>query len=60
MFGKTGEENPSSKLTWDKVNEIRVLSKNEKASIRKLAKLYNVSNATIESIIKNKTWKIIE
>ena len=60
MFGMTGEKNPSSKLNWDKVSEIRKLYKSGNQSYRKLAKLFYVSSATIESIIKNKTWKIIE
>ena len=42
-----------------KVNEIRELYKKGDTSFRKLGKLFNVANCTIESIIKNKTWKIL-
>ena len=66
MYGRTGESNPSSKLKWDKVSEIRELYKTGETSFRKLAKEYGVSKLTkvpsfkytIESIIKYKTWKI--
>jgi hypothetical protein len=57
MYGRTGTYNPASKLDWDKVNEI--IYKNGDTSFRKLGKLFGVSNCTIESIIKNKTWKIL-
>jgi len=58
MYGRTGEENPSSKLNWDIINEIRDLYKNGGQSIRKLAKMFNVANSTIHNILINKTWKI--
>ena len=57
MFGRTGEKNPSAKLTWEIVSEIRELYSEGNTSFRKLAKKYNVSNYTIESIIKYKSWK---
>lgn len=58
MYGRTGDKNPASKLNWSLVGEIRSLYETGTTSIRKLSKLYNVSNATIESILKNRTWKI--
>ena len=58
MYGRNGELNPSSKLTWEKVNEIRELYKKGGYSFKKLAKLYDVSAYTIESILKFRTWKI--
>jgi ribosomal protein L32 len=58
MYGMVGDLNPSSKLNWDLVAEIRFLYKEGNTSFRKLAKLFNVSAFTIESIIKNRTWKI--
>ena len=58
MYGRTGETNPFSKLTWEKVKEIRMLYETKTTSIRKLAKMFNVSNSTIESILKNRTWKV--
>ena len=57
MFGKTGDKNPSAKLNWEIVREIRCLYAEGNTSYRKLAQKYNVSNFTIESIIKFKTWK---
>jgi hypothetical protein len=57
MFGKTGEKNPSSKLTWDIVREIRLLYKEGNTSYKKLALKYNVSRPTIKSVIKYQTWK---
>jgi hypothetical protein len=57
MYGRTGDKNPASKLTWTIVKEIRELYKEGGTSIRKLAKKYNVSNMTIENVIKYKTWK---
>lgn len=59
MYGRTGTSSPSSKLDCDKVNNIRELYKNGDTSFRKLGKLFNVSYSTIESIVKNKTWIII-
>lgn len=60
MYGRTGTTNPASKLDWDKVSEIRKLYKEGGTSIRKLANLFDVSNPTIENIIKHRTWKILE
>ena len=56
MYGRTGEKNPASKLTWEIVEEIRNLYKQGGTSIRKLAKKYGVSNITIENVIKHRTW----
>ena len=58
MYGRVGEKNPSSKLTWDIVNEIRELYSMGNTSYKKLGKLYNVSHYAIECVIKHKTWKI--
>lgn len=57
MYGRTGDKNPASKLNWNIVREIRELYKEGNTSIRKLAKKYNVSNITIENVIKYRTWK---
>ncbi len=56
MFGRTGDKNPASKLTWEIVDDIREIYKSGESSIRKLAKRYGVSNMTIENVIKNRTW----
>lgn len=51
-----GENNPNSKLNWEKIREIR--KKCLGFSSLKLAKEYGVGKATILRIINNKTWKI--
>lgn len=52
----SGENHPSSKLTWNIVNDIRreYLSG---ASQSSLAIKYNVTKTTIHEIVKGKTWK---
>lgn len=50
-----GEDCPSAKLTWDKVHEIRDLSKSGVSSC-KIAKMYSVSKKAILNIVHNKTW----
>jgi len=56
MFGRTGEKNPSAKLDWDSVREIRDLYKEGNTSYRKLAIKFSVSNFTIECVVKNVRW----
>lgn len=51
----SGENSSSAKLTWDKVREIRTISKEGKSTYR-IAKEYNVSKKTVLNIIHNKTW----
>ena len=48
-----GERCHFSKLTWEKVKEIRAKT----TSRKELAEEYGVSLATISSIINNKSWK---
>lgn len=57
MFGRTGDKNPSAKLNWEIVREIRDLYEEGNTSYRKLAEKYNVSSYTIECVIKYKSWK---
>lgn len=52
---KRGEDSPAAKLNWEKVREIRLLSREGKSSCR-IAKLYGVSKKSILNIIHNKTW----
>lgn len=47
-----GERCHFSKLNWQKVSEIR----KSELSIKKLAALHNVSQNTIRSILKGKSW----
>jgi len=52
-----GECNFMTKLTIEQVKEIRIKSVPWKMSYRKLARQYNVTKTTIESLIKRVTWK---
>lgn len=52
-----GEKGSSSKLTWEKVKEIRNFYKIGKFSCSELSKKFDVTYATISSVIKNVSWK---
>lgn len=59
MTGKfVGEKSYIAKLTWELAANIRKEYNEGNISQRKLAKKYNVSQSTIQFLIKNKTWKI--
>lgn len=53
-----GENNGNSKLTWEKVKEIRRKYATGKYTQLKLSKEYNVTRGNIGSIIRNERWKI--
>lgn len=53
---KSGENNSLSKLTWEKVRQIRKLNK-DGLSNRKIAAMFDVSSTTICSIVNNLSWK---
>jgi hypothetical protein len=54
---RTGDRNPRSKLTWDKVNEIRAYMKdNPNASDLDIAQKYNMNRSSITYLRLNKTW----
>ena len=53
----SGELNPNSKLTIEKVREIREKYKTNKFSTKQLAMEYQVGYTTIRMVISNKTWK---
>lgn len=55
---RKGESNPTSKLTWEDVGNIRSEHRrNPKGYTVRLAKKYNVTGNTIHAIVNNKTWK---
>lgn len=56
-FGKIGELNPSSILTWDIVNNIR-LDYSLGLKGKKLMKKYDISETNMYRILKNETWKV--
>lgn len=47
----------NSKLTWDKVKQIRVML-SDGITQRKIAEKFNISGSVISEIKSNKTWKI--
>lgn len=53
----SAENNPSAKLTWEQVREIREKYKSGKYSQRELAREYKVGKTSIAYIINNKAWK---
>lgn len=56
-FGKdfTGENNPRTKLTWEKVNWIRKHRK--EYTIKQLAKMFDISDSAMKYLCLGKTWK---
>ena len=52
-----GENNGASKLTDNRVREIRKLHISKKYTTSKLGEMYNVHRSTISYIINNKTYK---
>jgi DNA-binding XRE family transcriptional regulator len=63
MFGKPslyrGEKNGGAKLTAEKVREIRELASSRSKNQRDIAKLFNVSQGTINHIMTGRLWKHI-
>lgn len=53
----TGEDNKSSKLTKQQVNEIREKNYKNKTSRKELSEEYNVSLSLIDKIVTYKVWK---
>lgn len=55
----SGENNHSSKLTWEDVGYIRTsyVPRSRKNGARALAKKFNVSVPTMLSVIHNETWR---
>lgn len=54
-----GENNPKTKLTNQDVLKIRELYRPKIFSYQKIANIYNVTNVTIQYIIKRKSWNHI-
>jgi len=55
----SGERNPSTKLTWAEVNEIRKMYATGQYSQYDLAKIFHVNQMTICRIVNYKTWRHI-
>ncbi len=56
----TGENNPSAKLTWTQVKEIRLDYWEHNKKYFEISKEYNVTASNIAHIIKGKIWRDIE
>ena len=54
---KTGENNGHSKLTWDKVREIRRLYAVGNTSSSKIAKQFGINQSHVWQIVTNKQWR---
>lgn len=54
---KKGSKRAMSKMTEEKVIEVRNRYKNENISLKILSKDYNICAQTLHSIINRKTWK---
>ena len=54
-----GERNANSKLTANKVREIRRMYAEKRADQYALAGMYSVSQTSISAIIRNQTWRHI-
>lgn len=55
-----GEQHGRSKFTVEDVKRIRAMYQTGQCSFRGLAKLFNVSRATITDLITHKTWKSVQ
>lgn len=55
---REGELNGRSKLTWEKVIDIRWAYEHTGYSQMDIAKEYRLAQATVWSIVNNLTWKI--
>lgn len=56
FHNQNGIKNPSSKLTWRIVEEIRNEYKNGYSTYDSLAEKYNVSTSTIGRLLRRETW----
>jgi group I intron endonuclease len=54
---KIGEDNPSAKLNWGKVNEIRKIYNEQNITMTELSLKYGVDSSEISHVIFNKNWK---
>ena len=57
MYGVRGENHHSSKLTFNKAENIRKKYKTGKYSYKSLAEIFNISLSQVGNIINNKVWK---
>lgn len=60
LKNQTGETNPMSLLKDDDIREIRRMYESGKYLQKEIARIYGVSNQTINNIIHKKSWKHVE
>lgn len=53
-----GEKNISAILTWDLVDKIRDMARNQNISQYKIAETFNVGRGTVADIINYRTWTV--
>lgn len=53
-----GEKNISAVLTWDLVDKIRYIARNQNISQYKIADTFNVGRGTVADIINYRTWTV--
>lgn len=52
-----GEKNPTAKLTWAKVTEIRRLYANGGVSQRALGEMFGVEQTSVGFVVRGETWR---
>lgn len=57
LYTNIGEQNPSAKLNWDKVDEIRLLAQLKTHTHKQIAEMYGVGQTAITNIVNGKKWK---
>lgn len=55
--GLKGEDNPTSKLTWKKVHEIRRLREEEGWKLQDIADKFGIQRSQASNITTYKQWK---
>jgi hypothetical protein len=55
-----GEKNGRAKLDWNKVNQIRELYSSKKYKNQTIADMFGIKKCTIEKIVSNKLWTVLE
>ena len=53
-----GEKNISAILTWDLVDKIRDMARNQNISQYKIAEIFNIGRGTVADIINYRTWTV--
>jgi len=56
MYGRTGENHPRAKLTYEKAEEIKTKYKTGLYTQKQLSEEFSISKTQISNIIQNKVW----